>query len=158
MNKTTEVIKSCFDKQKWQYDLKEADDNGHPDEFNISFYGENEGCTYRVLVCFEGKSYQLVGFTQTSVPQQYMDGALKAVNEYNCAALLIGSCIGQKGRIIFWSGRNVVSETFSEEVFMKDFRQLVIVVEDDTAQILKNALKLSDSKPRKGILSFLSKK
>lgn len=159
MDIVTETIKSYFDSEEWKYELKSEEDNTLH-SFYTGFSGRNEELFFRINVIPDNKTCQIVCQSETKINTEYIFGAFKAINEFNLHSQLVCGCIGEKGTITFWLGRNTDGDTFSKEAFAADFDIVFRVAENETAQILKRALQLttSDSSNRKkGLFSLFRK-
>lgn len=136
--KMEDVIKNYFDKQDWHYRVHTEEDSII--SFQLGFNGENEKVLLRVDVLPNNAIYQIISHSETKLPKDKINDGIIAINNYNIKANIVSGCIGTEGNIIFWLGRNIDGNTFSEQAFATDFDMVIQTADYETAQIYKQAL------------------
>ena len=94
----------------------------------------------KVDVVPDNAIYHIVCQSETKLLQENINNGIIAMNNYNLKAHVVSGCIGSEGNIIFWLGRNIDGNTFSEQAFAVDFDMVIKETDDETAQIYKQAL------------------
>ncbi len=141
MYAVTLMIKSFFDKNEWKYDLKQDEDR-KIDVLNTGFTLSNESVSMRVIVYRENDIYQVAATSDSTVPLSSINGGLRAINEFNGLSRAVGGYLDpDKGDIVFFKGTNTDGLTFSEEAFCADMELVMRVTDQETAQIIKKAIK-----------------
>lgn len=136
--KIEDVIKGYFDKQEWHYRMYTDEDSTIT--YRLAFNAENEKLMLRVDILPNNATYHIVCQSETTVPQGNITNGIIAMNNYNLSANVVSGCIGSEGNIIFWLGRNIDGNTFSEQAFAVDFNMIINEADDETAQIYKKAI------------------
>ena len=136
--KIEDVIKGYFDKQEWHYRMYTDEDSIIT--FRLGFNGDNEKLMLKVDVVPDNAIYHIVCQSETKLLQENINNGIIAMNNYNLKAHVVSGCIGTEGNIIFWLGRNIDGNTFSEQAFAVDFDRVIKETDDETAQIYKQAL------------------
>ena len=141
MNAVTLMIKSYFDENEWKYELEENEEE-KIDTFQTGFNLKNESVNIFVRVFTDRDMYKIIGFSDSSkVPMSCINGGLWAVNKVN--QNLIQGCFfldTDDGSIGFFSGTHTDGLTFSEETFHSSFHVAVECLDNEVAQIIKNAV------------------
>lgn len=132
-----DVIKGYFDKQGWHYRMYTDEDSIIT--FRLGFNGHNEKLTLQVNVLPDNAIYEIIGQSETTLSHEVINAGIIAINNYNLMARVVNGCISHEGDIIFWLGRNIDGNTFSEQAFAVDFDMVVRETDDETAQIYKLA-------------------
>lgn len=83
--------------------------------------------------------YHIVCQSETKLPQENMNDGIISMNNYNLKASVVSGCISSEGSIIFWLGRNIDGNTFSEQAFAVDFDMVIKETDNVTAHIFKEA-------------------
>lgn len=135
--KIEDVIKSYFDKQEWHYRMCTDDD--HIITFRLGFNGDNEKLMLKVDVLPDNAIYHIVCQSETKLSQENMNDGIISMNNYNLKASVVSGCISSEGSIIFWLGRNIDGNTFSEQAFAVDFDMVIKETDNVTAHIFKEA-------------------
>lgn len=132
-----DVIQGYFDKRKWKYHM-------HTDEnstirFKLGFTANNEKVFLDVNIFPHNKIYEINCHSETKLPQELVYRGIAAINNYNLSARVVSGCVSPNGDIIFWLGRNIDGNTFSEEAFAIDFEMVIRETDYETAQIYKQS-------------------
>ncbi len=107
--------------------------------FRLGFNGHNETLMLRVDV-LSNAIYQIVCEPETKLSQENINNGIIAMNNYNLLrAQVVSGCIRSEGNIIFWLGRNIDGNTFSEQAFAADLHMVIREADIKTAQIYKQA-------------------
>ena len=109
--------------------------------FRLGFNGDNEKLMLKVDVMPDNAIYSIVCESETKLSQENINNGIIVMNDYNLKAQVVSGCISSEGDIIFWLGRNIDGNTFSEQAFAVDFNLVIRETDDETAQIYKQALK-----------------
>lgn len=136
--KIEDVIKGYFDKREWRYRMYTDEDSVIT--FRLGFTGDNENLTIHVNVFHDEAMYQIICQSETKLSHDDINSGIIAMNEYNLTARIVSGCITDVGNIVFWLGRNIDGNTFSEQAFAVDFNMVICETDDETAQIYKRAL------------------
>lgn len=136
--KIEDVVRGFFDKQEWKYQRYIDEDSVIT--FRLGINGENETFMLNVHIFPDNDLYQIVGRTETTLPQDAIKNGMIAMNDYNMESSVVSGYITTEGNIIFWLGRNIDGNTFSEKAFSADFYMVTKETDDETAQIYKHAL------------------
>lgn len=135
--KVEDVIKGFFNKKKWKYKMDMDEDSVIT--FRTGFDGQNESISMQVRVYQTDSLYQIICQSETKLSPEAMNKGIKAMNEYNLGALVASGCISPEGHIVFWTGRSIDGNTFSEEAFAADFYRTLSASDHKTAQICKQS-------------------
>lgn len=135
--KIEDVIRGYFDKQEWKYRMYTNEDSVIT--FKLGFSGGNERLMVYVNVFTDEAVYQIGCRSDTKLSQEVIRNGRLAMNNYNIVAKVVSGCIGLDGSIMFWLGRNIDGNTFSEKAFAVDFIMVMNVTDNETAQIYKQA-------------------
>lgn len=136
-DKVEEVIKRYFDNRDWKYQM--FTDENSIITFRLGITGDNETIHIKIDVDPENNKYHIIGGTDTIISANDVCKGILAMNEYNLRAMVVSGCIANDGSIIFWLGRNLNGNAFSEESFVIDFYMVVREADYQTAQIFKQA-------------------
>lgn len=137
VDKVEEVIKSYFDKKNWKYQMY-TDENSII-TFRLGVIGDYETVNIKISIDPEMNFYHIVGGSDISVAEKDRAKGIIAINNYNLSARVVSGCIGSDGSILFWMGRNVNGNAFSEEAFAIDLFMVINETDHQTAHIFKQA-------------------
>lgn len=154
MNEVIETIKTYFDSLEWKYDVNTDNESMQTIETGVN--ARNEKINIRVRVFPSKSRYQILCQPLTTIAPEHLDEAIAAINDFNCSSATVSGCIGNKGNIVFWLGRNTDGDAFSAEAFEADFDDVLSAADFETAQIYKRAYSASRA-TTKGLFSFLRK-
>lgn len=135
--KVEDMIKKFFDSQEWKYRMYTDEDSVIT--FKLAFDSNNEKLKVRIDVYPDDYMYNIIGGADTKIPVNCIDRAIWAINEYNRKSNIVCGCIEDDGTVIFWLGRNTDGNSFSKEAFKADFDMVLKHVDNETAQIFKQA-------------------
>ena len=133
-----DVIKGYFDKNDWHY--RKYIDEDSVITYVLRFNGNYEKLLFHVNIIPQDDIYEIICQSKTVLAQKDIDKGIIAINKYNYKTQVVSGCISPEGNIIFWLGRNIDGNTFSEQVFAVDLDMVFKEADDETAQIYKQAL------------------
>ena len=133
-SKIEDVVKAHFDEQNWKYHMYTDEDSIIT--FEMGFTVDNDKLDVRVCIDPDDL-YQIICNTKTELPPAVIDKGIIAMNDYNVSSRVVSGCVTPKGKIVFWIGRNIDGNAFSEQAFAADFAMVLQETEDATSKIFK---------------------
>ena len=152
-NIVADLIKEYFDSQEWKYDINT--ENQEFTTFIISFNTDNERMTLFIRIIPNKSFYYIVGDSETSIPKEFHNGAVSAINEFNNNSMIVTGSIDNYGHINFSIGHNFDGSSFSIEAFKADFFQVYSDTDKYTARIFKKAI--CSTPQKRGLLSLFKR-
>lgn len=132
-----DMIKGYLDKRGWNY--QKYTDEESVVTFRLSFSGANEKVYMKVDVIKNGEMYHVAATTDTMIHQGNLMNGIMAINEYNLHANVVSGCVKEDGMIIFWLGKNIADNAFSEEAFEVDLYMVLREADYQSAHIFKKS-------------------